>query len=73
MPSVKFTRSNEFVNKLRNYCIYLNGKEMLRLANQETKEVTLEPGDYRIKAKIDWCSSKELQIRVSEHEVIQIG
>ena len=68
MARLIITRKSEFVNALRDYRIYLNGKEIGTISNGETEEFVIPEGTNTLIAKIDWCGSQELKINVSNEE-----
>ncbi|WP_297639682.1 hypothetical protein [uncultured Clostridium sp.] len=60
---------------LRTYEIYINDELVREINMGETYEFKLPLGTYKIKAKIDWCSSKSIDIEVKKDEVqiLKIG
>ena len=70
MASVLITREHRsWMDRARSYQILVNGSSVGEIKNDEAKEFQLEEGEHVIQAKIDWCSSPELKIRVSEEQV----
>ena len=47
--------------------ITINDKEIGKISNGQTREVELPPGDYVLRAKIDWCGGS-FPFSVSENE-----
>ena len=68
MPKIKIQRTQEYNNRLRDFIILIDGKEIGKIANGETKNFEILPGHHIIKAKIDWCSSPELSIIIDDNE-----
>lgn len=68
MAIIKIERSNEFTNRMREFIILIDGQQAGTIANGATKEFTVSPGQHRLAAKIDWCSSPELTIDVKEDD-----
>jgi len=68
MAKLIIIRSNEYLNRLRAYRIYLNGIKLGNVGNGETKEFTVRPGKHQVCAKIDWCGSRTLSFEVAENE-----
>lgn len=64
MPIITITRNNEFINRLRPYRIYMDGKPLGKIANGKTMEFTVPAGTHTLQAKIDWCASPELSFSV---------
>jgi hypothetical protein len=50
---------------LRDYRVILDGQEIGRIGNGETKSFTIASGQHQIAVKIDWCSSNELTFSLS--------
>ncbi|MFS0861944.1 hypothetical protein [Fredinandcohnia sp. 179-A 10B2 NHS] len=71
MTNLVFDRENQFANKMRKYKIFLNDEEVGEIKNGEQKEIKVQPGSYKVKLKIDWCESKEIQINAVEGQTIQ--
>lgn len=66
MPIITITRNNEFINRLRPYRIYMDGKPLGKIANGKTMEFTVPAGTHTLQAKIDWCGSAEVPFSVQE-------
>lgn len=64
MATITIERSNEFTNRMREFIILIDGVQAGTIANGTTKAFTVPPGQHRLVAKIDWCSSPELLIDV---------
>ena len=70
MANMKFQRTSEFVNRFRNYQIYIDGRNIGTIANGETKEFPITAGQHKVIARIDWCSSQEIDFEVGETQTI---
>ncbi len=68
MAKLKITRTSEWHNRMREIGIYLDWQKLGTIANGETKEFDIPAGNHKLKAKIDWCGSRELILSVSDHE-----
>ena len=68
MATIKIHRTKEYNNKLRDFIILIDGKEIGKIANGESKDFEMLPGHHIINAKIDWCSSPELSIVTDYNE-----
>lgn len=66
MPIIKIQRPNEILNRFRNYHIYIDGQKIEEIANGETKDFQITEGKHSVIAKIDWCSSSEINIDIAE-------
>ncbi len=70
MAKIKVSRTKEFRDYLRAYEITLNDSLLGTVKAGETELFDINPGIYRIKLKIDWCSSEEITFEVSNDEII---
>jgi hypothetical protein len=66
MPQLQIHRKNEYVNKLRNIKLFLDGKELGLIQNDETLRFDIPTGNHQLKAKIDWCSSNTASFEITE-------
>ena len=69
MPKIKIKRTKEYNNMLRDFIILIDGQEIGKIANGETKDFEILPGHYIIKAKIDWGNSPEIPIVLVDNEI----
>ncbi|GEO10020.1 hypothetical protein [Segetibacter aerophilus] len=69
MATVIVNRKTEVLNLARNYGIYIDGKKVGTVANGETKEFNVSPGNHTVLAKIDWCSSPVVSFEVEAEGV----
>lgn len=67
MATIKIERKNEYNNRMRDYKIFIDGQQVGTIANRETKEFTTSAGQHTIAAKIDWCSSPDVVVAISEN------
>lgn len=68
MAALLIERSSEYINKLRNYVIVLDGKKIGKIADGEKKEFEVTPGEHTLKFSIDWTCSKEETFTIREAE-----
>ena len=68
MATIKLRRTNEFVNKLRDYQIYVDGQKIGTIANGETKDFQTTEGQHTVVAKIDWASSPEFIFNLDNNQ-----
>ncbi len=66
MATLIIKRTSEYNNRLRDYQIFLDGKKIGTIANGQTKEFEMPPGQHTLIAKIDWCSSPEISLTINE-------
>lgn len=75
MAVIRIQRTNEFVNRLRNYQLILDGKPIGKIANGEEREFLVPAGTHTLQAKIDWCASPQVEIvmEADSEKVFQVG
>lgn len=71
MSKIIINRSTEFSNLWRSIEIYLGGTKIGEIKNGESKEFEIEPGEYELKAKIDWCRSNSIPLKINHNEVLR--
>jgi len=69
MSKLIVIRRSEFLNRSRNIRLYLDNQPIGTVANGESFELDLKPGNYSLKAKIDWCGSQKYVFSISEGEL----
>jgi hypothetical protein len=67
MPILNIRRTNEYVNRLRDYGIYIDGQKLGTIANGETKSFEVTQGLHTVYCKIDWCRSPEIHFEATEN------
>ncbi|SFT82230.1 hypothetical protein SAMN05216474_2555 [Lishizhenia tianjinensis] len=72
MTQLIINRSSAWANKLRDIKIYLDDVEITQIADGCSQTLNLPPGDYVVHAKIDWCSSKRVEVSLQENEQKEI-
>jgi len=75
MATIKVKRTNEYVNRYRDYIIYIDNNKVGTIGNGKTAEFIVEPGMHTMYAKIDWCYSpvQAINIGVSAAKTFKIG
>jgi len=68
MAQININRPKAYSNMMRSIKILIDGKEMDSVNNGQSKSLALDPGEYKLKAKIDWCGSQELSFTLTEGE-----
>jgi hypothetical protein len=69
MAKIRIKRTNEWINKARQIGIYLDNQKIGAVSSGETKEFDVPSGQHKVRAKIDWCGSKDLTCQINEKEV----
>lgn len=65
MGKIVISRQQEWNNKLRQIGIYMDGEKIGTIGNGEVKTFDVPEGNHAIKARIDWCGSRELNFFIS--------
>lgn len=68
MGKIIITRNQEWNNKLRQIGIYVDGIKIGTIGNGEVKTFEIPEGNHSLKAKIDWCGSREIDFSVAGEE-----
>jgi hypothetical protein len=68
MVKIKIQRTNDYINAVRNYRLFIDGQKVGTISNGQRKEFEIPPGRHSLVAKIDWCSSPELTIEINEND-----
>ncbi|MFN8339912.1 MAG: hypothetical protein U0T36_12935 [Saprospiraceae bacterium] len=68
MATIRLKRTSEYNNRMRDYKIFIDGKQVGTIANGETKDFPTTVGQHIVTAKVDWCSSPELSIELKESQ-----
>ncbi len=72
MCKLVVNRRSEWANRARKIGLYLDDQKIGAIANGEFKEFNLNPGNYKLKAKIDWCGSQVNHLKIKENEVTKV-
>jgi len=68
MAVLEITRELGFADLLRQYRVFLDDKQIGLLKRGETQVFSIEPGQYRLQLRIDWCRSNPLHIRIEDNQ-----
>lgn len=68
MARIIINRTGEYINRLRNYQVYIDGKKAGTIANGQIKEFNVSAGKHVVFLMIDWASSPSLQVHLDEDE-----
>ncbi len=71
MAKIIINRSSEYSNKFRSIDIYLNNTKVEDLRDGESKEFKVEEGEYTLRAKIDWCYSNSVNLKIKADDVLR--
>jgi len=69
VSKITITRPKEWTNRLRSYSLYLDDQKLGTLANDEIKTFEVPPGTHTLRAKVDWCGSREVEFNLAGGEM----
>jgi hypothetical protein len=72
MATVKIKRTNEYINLMREFRLFIDGKKVGTIGNSQTKVFEIPSGQHSIIAKIDWCSSPEFSFETNDKDSIML-
>ena len=75
MATIKIRRTNDYINVMRDYRLFIDNQKIGTISNGQTKDFEIQAGRHSLIAKIDWCSSQELffEINNNETKIILVG
>ena len=73
MATFTIKRKKEYNNHLKDFKIFVDGHLIGTIANGEVKNFEVPSGKHRVIAKIDWCSSSEISIDVSDSKPTKLA
>ena len=59
-------RKKEWNNRARKFKLYIDGEKVDHIGNGEIKDFELETGKHTVIAKMDWMSSPEFEVDLSD-------
>ena len=69
MATIIINRTSEYLNRFRDYGVYIDGNKIGTIPNGETEEFNVSAGCHSVFAKIDWCSSQTLSVNMVDQEI----
>lgn len=69
MPKLAIKRPSEWNNLIRNYGIYLDGKKLGVVENNDIQIFNIDAGQHTLKAKIDWCGSQTIDFDIKDDDI----
>ena len=66
MASLTIVRDSGFTDRRRNYQVLLDGNKIGQIGHAETKKFPVSPGRHRLRLKIDWCGSRDVEFDAKE-------
>lgn len=71
MPFFKIHREKQFADAARAYLIYVDGEKKGEIRRGATEDFFVAEGAHRIRLKIDWCGSPEIEFNARAEEIIE--
>jgi hypothetical protein len=68
---IRIKRETNYPDRLRNYKVIVDEKEVGSLGSGETFETSISPGIHTLYLKIDWCRSNKIEFEVQDHETLE--
>jgi len=63
---IVINRNNEWVNRRRNFTVWIDGKPAGGVAAGCSVDFPVEPGVHTVQCKINWCGSRERTVTASD-------
>lgn len=63
---ITVTRSSQVADKTRSYKVLLDGAQIGDIRDGEAKQFPVPPGEHTLQMKVDWCTSKPLDLHVGD-------
>jgi hypothetical protein len=63
--TISLTRDSGYADKVRDYRVMLDGSEIGRIADGESKTFVVPAGKHELRLKIDWCGSNTVDFDLS--------
>lgn len=73
MARIEIKREGGFKDAVRAYKIELDGKEVGKINKGEQIGLDIEAGKHRLRLKIDWCGSPEVDFEILQGQVLKFG
>jgi len=67
---IVISRGSTFADRRRDYRVLLDGDEIGRLADGDTKSFPTTPGTHSLKLKIDWAGSNEISFDANTAQTV---
>lgn len=72
MAVIKIQRGSGYVDKIRNYKVFINNEQIGVISEGEIKEYNVSPGTHTVSTKIDWAGSKDIIVDLKENDIINL-
>src|SRR5829696_5228968 len=73
--TVYLRRVPQFWDRIRKYQVFLDGAQIGEISRDETLNLSVEPGEHKIRLKLDWTRSNTLSFnaRADENVYLECG
>ncbi len=71
MPFVKVHRESQYADAVRAYQIYVDGELKGEIRRGADVDFFVTEGAHRLRLKIDWCGSPEIEFSASAEETVE--
>ncbi|MDZ7681847.1 MAG: hypothetical protein U5J63_09105 [Fodinibius sp.] len=68
---IRVSRGNHFFGMVRRLKVYLNGEVKGYVHRDTSTDIEVSPGRYLLYVKMDWCSSKVVEIDIGDGEQVE--
>ncbi|SEM72976.1 hypothetical protein SAMN05192533_105117 [Mesobacillus persicus] len=68
---IRIKRETSYPDRLRDYKVIVDEKEVGSLGSGGTLETSISPGFHTLYLKIDWCTSNKIEFEVQEEETLE--
>jgi hypothetical protein len=65
-------RKSQWMNRLKNYAVDINGATQGKISNGSTEEYEVPGGNNVITCKVNWCSSNAFAIDIKSGETVYL-
>lgn len=72
MGKLILSRKKEWQNKAKSFKVYIDGEKIGNISNGEIQEIEIEQGKHQLQLKVDWCSSPEIEVDISDDKAIMM-
>lgn len=69
--TISVSRDSGYADRIRAYRVLLDGNEIGRIGNGETKSFDIKPGQHQLALKIDWCGSAAINFGIANDQCVK--
>lgn len=71
MPFIKIHRESGWADAVRAYQIYVDDERKGEIRRGAAEDIFVPEGPHRLRLKIDWCGSNEIEFNLQTEETIE--